>query len=139
MKIPYWSFVKSVLGSVTISLSAPLLAGISIAKNHPNANRWVLIQRWLTRLRATMFVAFFNLWAAHTSHKEMLRPGTTLAGPQQADGHLETAATALAAEFFVLLRNQVSVGSDEYSLKKRLSIEHALYDPRWSIAIWQSE
>jgi hypothetical protein len=102
-KFSFWSFAISVLGSVAISLAAPLLAGISISKNHPNANRWVLIEQWSTHPRASLFVVLVNLIAALFAHKGMMDMHSAPEGPHQVDGYLETAATALATEVFVSL------------------------------------
>lgn len=97
----FWSFTMSVLGSIAISLSAPLLTGIMISKSHPTANTWVLIEQWSTRPRATMFVIAVNLIAACSNHKEMIDEGMGTSGPQKADGYLETSITAVATELFI--------------------------------------
>ncbi|PMD13468.1 hypothetical protein NA56DRAFT_423022 [Hyaloscypha hepaticicola] len=94
--ISFWSFVMSVLGSVGIALTAPLLAGISISKNHANANRWVLIEQWSTRPRAT-FVVLINGIMAFAKHHDLLDEGLSTARAQE-DGYLETAVTAIFTE-----------------------------------------
>ena len=51
-------FVVSALGSIAIDLSAPLMADNSIMKNHPDGNRWVIIEQWSTWPRATIFCVY---------------------------------------------------------------------------------
>jgi len=51
------SLFFSVLGSIVISISSPVLAAFSLWRQHHNqANLWVLIQQWATRPRATCIV-----------------------------------------------------------------------------------
>lgn len=40
-ELSFWPFIISVLGSIALALSAPLLAGLTISHNHTNINRWV--------------------------------------------------------------------------------------------------
>jgi hypothetical protein len=99
-RFSFWPFTISVLGSVAMALSAPLLAGISISKNHSNANRWVLIEQWSTRPRATVFVVVVNLIMAWTHHyKESNDEDSNSDSPSQEDGYLETALVAIFTEF----------------------------------------
>jgi hypothetical protein len=101
-EFPFWPFTMSVLGSVAISLSAPLLTGILISKSHPNANRWVLIEQWSTRPRATMFIVLINLLKACGAHpREMMNIDDSRSPPEQEDCYLETSLTAIITEFFV--------------------------------------
>jgi hypothetical protein len=96
----YWSFVMSVLGSVGIVLTALLLAGISISKNHPNASRCMRIEQWSTRPRASVFVVVINGILAIANHREILEQVNNTSTPQE-DGYKKTAVTAMFTEFCV--------------------------------------
>jgi len=96
----FWSFVMSVLGSVGIALTAPLLAGISISKNHANASRWVLIEQWSTRPRATFFIVPINGFMALAKHFDLLDEGRSTSRAQE-DGYIETAVIAIFTELCV--------------------------------------
>jgi len=96
----FWPFTISVLGSVAIALAAPLLAGISISRNHEHANRWVLIEQWSTRPRATFFVVTLNLIMAVVHHRKEISAGSHNPDLQE-DGYLESALIAIFTEFFV--------------------------------------
>jgi hypothetical protein len=106
-KFPLSSFAISVLGSILISLSAPLLAGISITNNHPTANHWVLIEQWATRPRATFFIWTFSLLAVFIKRGDEWYSGKTRRqtgeNGVQDDGFLTTAASAVASEVVVSL------------------------------------
>jgi hypothetical protein len=101
LEFSFGGFIMSVLGSVAISLSAPLLTGTLISKGNPNADRWVLIEQWSTRPRATVFIALFNLRAACSSHREVMDVESTALESAKTDAFFETAVTALTTEFFV--------------------------------------
>ncbi|KAH8774067.1 hypothetical protein F5882DRAFT_409841 [Hyaloscypha sp. PMI_1271] len=89
------SFVVSVLGSIALAVAAPLLAGNSIVKNHQTANRWVIIEQWSTRPRATIFVFVFNLIAATmVGHKGLL---------DDTQGFMNTAFSSLVSEIVLSL------------------------------------
>lgn len=97
------SFLASFVGSIIISLSAPLAAGFSIAKNHPDANRWVLIEQWSTRPRATFFVYWFNIIGVLTKHRGVIHEGSRPNSNEQLDGYLTTALCAMMTEIVVSL------------------------------------
>jgi len=115
-KFSFWPLAISVLGSVLIALSAPLLAGISISRHHEHANRWVLIEQWSTRPRATFFVVTINLIMALVYHHKELDSGNQISTSRPPeDGYLETALVAIFTEFFVgffgikFLRDQATI------------------------------
>jgi len=98
-KFPLPSFAMSALGSILISLSAPLLAGTSITNNHPNANTWVLIEQWATRPRATFFIWIFNTAAVF-----MKRGSEGERNPEQKNNSfLTTTIVVVATELVVSL------------------------------------
>ncbi|KAH7407346.1 hypothetical protein BKA64DRAFT_666342 [Cadophora sp. MPI-SDFR-AT-0126] len=83
------SFVGTVLGNIALAISAPLLAGNSIVKTHPTANRWVIVQQWMSRPRASVFIIILN--------------GIVARNASGSDGefHYKTAVTALATELVI--------------------------------------
>lgn len=97
------SFLASFVGSIIISLSAPLAAGFSIAKNHPDANRWVLIEQWSTRPRATFFVYWFNIIGVLIKHGGVLSEDSTPDSDEQLDGYLTSSLCAMMTEIVVSL------------------------------------
>ena len=90
----------SILGSIGIALAAPLLAGISIVKNHPTANRWVIIAQWSTRPRASIFVWAVNLLMAKRSRS---RHQHETDGDTEIGGFTKTAYSSIASELVVTL------------------------------------
>ncbi|KAE9365097.1 hypothetical protein N431DRAFT_430625, partial [Stipitochalara longipes BDJ] len=101
-RFSFWPLTMSIIGSVAIALAAPLLAGISISRNHENANRWVLIEQWSTRPTATFFVVVINLIMALVHHhKEVFPENQNSTARIQEDGYLETALISIFTEFFV--------------------------------------
>ena len=113
----FWPFTMSVIGSVAISLSAPLITGILITRSRLNTNRWVLIEQWSTRPRAAVWIISINLGMMFKSHwNEASEPNLD----SKTNGYLDTAAITFITEFFIsffgikFLWDQTDVQSPEY-------------------------
>jgi hypothetical protein len=120
--LQFFSFLASFAGSIIISLSAPLAAGFSIAKNHPDANRWVLIEQWSTRPRATFFVYWFNIIGVLTNHPSVTDEGSRPDLDEQLDGYLTTAVCTMTTEIVVSL----------FGIKflwDQAAVSHSKFDP----------
>lgn len=116
----FWPFTISVLGSIVISLSAPLITGILITKTRPNTNRWVLIEQWSTRPRASLWIIWINSSMMYKSHWNEITEDDEPNLNSKRDGYWDTAIVTYITEFFVsffgikFLWDQTNVQSSEY-------------------------
>lgn len=120
----------SVIGSVVISLSAPLITGILITRTRPNMNRWVLIEQWSTRPRAAIWIIWINLGMMFKSHwNENSEPNLN----SKINGYLDTAAVTFITEFFISFFGiKTPVGPNRRSIFRVLPVEYTLYHT-WDI------
>lgn len=118
-ELKFRSLAMSILGSVAISLSAPLITGILITRTRPNTNRWVLIEQWSTRPRASSWIIWANSVMICAQWVKLIDDGEPSLD-SKVNGYLNTAIVTCVTEFFVsffgikFLWDQTDVRSSKY-------------------------
>ncbi|KAF1988486.1 hypothetical protein K402DRAFT_391716 [Aulographum hederae CBS 113979] len=113
--------VLSVAGSIVISISAPMLAGLAIYLKHDKqVNLWINIQLWATHPRAASLVYAFTGYT-----------GLLLSGTKIPNGFYSAAVAAILAECIVSLLG-VGFLSSRSTRRTHPSMRASTLMPEWA-------